>query len=117
MDRISPAEDLRFTVVGSGLPVAIFGGAAAEFKCFSIAHGRPNLPLNLKTRKSNQNAQECLATTIIIDLSLPESAGASGVTKALSHDFERLDRYNAIETATYVDPLTRDNEDAFYGKT
>ena len=62
-------------------------------------------------------SQEWSATTVITDLSLPNSARTTGFTKALTEDFEYFDRYNAIVTSTYVDLLTSDNEDVFMAKT
>ena len=56
-------------------------------------------------------------TKVITHLSLPNSARATGFTKALSEDLEYLDRSNAIVTATYVDLLTSDNGDVFMAKT
>ena len=104
-------------MVGASLLVAFFGEAPQKFKCFSVAHGRPNLPLNLHHGEVKQKCPGMSVTTVITDLSLPNSARATGFTKALSEDLEYLDRSNAIVTATYGDLLISGNEDDLMAKT
>ena len=104
-------------MVGASLLVAVFGEAPQKLECFLVAHGKAKLPLNLNNGEPNKNAQEWSAATVITDLSLLNSGGTTGFTKALSEDLEYLDRYNAIVTATYVDLLTSDNKNAFMAKT
>ena len=47
MDQKSPRKNAHITVVGASLLLADLGEASQKLNCFSIAHGKANLPLNL----------------------------------------------------------------------